>query len=60
MLSAYTKAEFLVYDIMSKINDENERYNLIKNILENINKEQLGTCLLYTSFLLYYMWSYSL
>ena len=43
MLSAYTKAEFLVYDIMSKINDENERYNLIKNILENINKEQLGT-----------------
>lgn len=43
MLSAYTKAEFLVYDIMSKINDENERYNLIKNVLENINKEQLGT-----------------
>lgn len=43
MLSAYTKAEFLVYTIMSKINDENERYNLIKSILENINKEQLGT-----------------
>ena len=43
MLSAYTKAEFLVYDIMSKINDENERYNLIKSVLENINKEQLGT-----------------
>lgn len=43
MLSAYTKAEFLVYDIMSKIYDENERYNLIKSILENINKEQLGT-----------------
>lgn len=43
MLSAYTKAEFLVYDIISKINDENERYNLIKSVLENINKEQLGT-----------------
>lgn len=34
MLSAYTKAEFLVYDIMSRINDENERYNLIKSVLE--------------------------
>ena len=43
MLSAYTKAEFLVYDIMSKINDEDERYNLIKSLLENINIEQLGT-----------------
>lgn len=43
MLSAYTKAEFLVYSIMSRINDENERYNLIKSVLENINKEQLGT-----------------
>lgn len=43
MLSAYTKAEFLVYGIMSRINDENERYNLIKSVLENINKEQLGT-----------------
>ena len=43
MLSAYTKAEFLVYDIMSRINDKNERYNLIKSVLENINKEQLGT-----------------
>lgn len=43
MSSAYTKAEFLVYDIMSRINDENERYNLIKSVLENINKEQLGT-----------------
>ena len=43
MLSAYTKAEFLVYDIMSKIDDENERYNLIKSLLENINIEQLGT-----------------
>ena len=43
MLSAYTKTEFLVYDIISKINDENERYNLIKSVLENINKEQLGT-----------------
>lgn len=42
-ISAYTKAEFLVYDIMSRINDENERYNLIKSVLENINKEQLGT-----------------
>lgn len=43
MLSAYTKAEFLVYDIISKINDENGRYHLIKSVLENINKEQLGT-----------------
>lgn len=43
MLSAYTKAEFLVYDIISKINDENERYNLIKSVLENIDKEQMGT-----------------
>ena len=43
MISAYTKAEFLVYDIMSRINDENERYNLIKSVLENINKEQIGT-----------------
>ena len=43
MISAYTKAEFLVYDIMSRINDENERYNLIKSVLKNINKEQLGT-----------------
>ena len=42
-LSAYSKAEFLVYDLMSRLNDENERYNLIKSILENINKEQLGT-----------------
>ena len=42
-LSAYTKAEFLVFDIMSRINDENERYNLIKIVLENINKDQLGT-----------------
>ena len=42
-LSAYTKAEFLVFDIMSRINDENERYNLIKIVLENINKYQLGT-----------------
>lgn len=43
MLSAYNRAEFLVYDIMSKIDNENERYNLIKSVLENINKEQLGT-----------------
>lgn len=43
MLSAYTKAEFFVYDIMSRINDENKRDNLIKSVLENINKEQLGT-----------------
>lgn len=43
MILAYTKAEFLVYDIMSRINDENERYNLIKSVLENINKEQIGT-----------------
>lgn len=42
-LSAYTKAEFLAFDIMSRINDENERYSLIKNVLENINKDQLGT-----------------
>ena len=42
-LSAYTKAEFLTFDIMSRINDESERYSLIKNVLENINKEQLGT-----------------
>ena len=42
-LSVYSKAEFLVYDIMSRFNNENERYNLIKRILENINKEQLGT-----------------
>ena len=42
-LSAYSKAEFLVFDIMNRINDESERYSLIKNILENINKEQLGT-----------------
>ena len=42
-LSAYTKAEFLTFDIMSRIDDENERYSLIKNALENINKEQLGT-----------------
>jgi P-loop ATPase len=41
-LPAYTKAEFLVFDIMSRINDENERYNLIKIVLENINKDQLG------------------
>ena len=43
MLSAYTKAEFLVYDIMNRINDESERYSLIKSVLENINKEQIGT-----------------
>ena len=42
-LSAYSKAEFLVYDLMSRLNNENERYNLIKSVLENINKEQLGT-----------------
>lgn len=42
-LSVYSKAEFLVYDIMSRFNNENERYNLIKRVLENINKEQLGT-----------------
>ena len=37
------KAESLVYDILNRINNENERYNLIKNVLDNINKEQLGT-----------------
>ena len=42
-LSAYSKAEFFVYDLMSRLNSENERYNLIKSVLENINKEQLGT-----------------
>ena len=42
-LSAYSKAEFLAFDIMNRINDESERYSLIKNVLENINKEQLGS-----------------
>ena len=42
-LSAYSKGEFFVYDLMSRLNNENERYNLIKSVLENINKEQLGT-----------------
>ena len=37
------KAESLVYDILDRINNENERYYLIKNVLDNINKEQLGT-----------------
>lgn len=41
-LSTYSKAEFFVYDLMSRLNNENERYNLIKSVLENINKEQLG------------------
>ena len=45
MLSAYTKAEFLVYSIMCKINDENERYNLIKSVLEKTNKEQIDISL---------------
>ena len=43
MLSAYTKAEFLAFDIMNRINDESERYSLIKSVVENTNKEQLGT-----------------
>lgn len=42
-LSAYNKAEFLAFDIMNRINDESERYSLIKSIVENTNKEQLGT-----------------
>ena len=42
-LSAYNKAEFLAFDIMIRINDESERYSLIKSVVENTNKEQLGT-----------------
>lgn len=42
-LSAYNKAEFLAFDIMDRINDESERYSLIKSVVENTNKEQLGT-----------------
>lgn len=42
-LSAYNKAEFLAFDIMNRINDESERYSLIKSVVENTNKEQLGT-----------------
>jgi len=42
-ISAYNKAEFLAFDIMNRINDECERYSLIKSVVENTNKEQLGT-----------------
>ena len=42
-ISAYNKAEFLAFDIMNRINDESERYSLIKSVVENTNKEQLGT-----------------
>lgn len=42
-LSAYNKAEFLAFDIMNRINDESERYSLIKSVVENTNKDQIGT-----------------
>lgn len=42
-LSTYNKAEFLAFNIINRINDESERYSLIKSVVENTNKEQLGT-----------------
>lgn len=40
--SVFSKAEFLVYDIFSKINNEIDRYIIIKDAVENVTKNELG------------------
>lgn len=42
VLSVFSKAEFLVYDIFSKINNEIDRYIIIKDTVENVTKNELG------------------
>lgn len=42
MTSVFNKAEFLVKSILSRIDNENERYNIIKDIVENMTKNGLG------------------
>lgn len=43
MLSVYSQSLFLIGEIMGRIDNETERYKIIKDFLENINKNQLGT-----------------
>ncbi|MDU6816687.1 MAG: P-loop NTPase fold protein [Veillonella sp.] len=43
MLSVYSKSLFLIGEIIGRIDNETERYKIIKDFLENINKNQLGT-----------------
>lgn len=40
--SIFNKAEYLVKSILSRIDNENERYNIIKDVVENITKNGLG------------------
>ena len=40
--SVFNKAEYLIKSILSRIDNENERYNIIKDIVENITKNGLG------------------
>ena len=43
MLSVYSQSIFLIGEIIGRIDNETERYKIIKDFLENINKNQLGT-----------------
>ena len=42
MLSIISKVEFLVESILSRIDDEFERYSIIKDVVETATKNQLG------------------
>ena len=42
VLSVFGKAEFLVADIFSKIDNEIDRYDVIKDTVENVTKNELG------------------
>lgn len=42
MPSIFSKVEFLVESILSRIDDESERYSTIKDVLETATKNQLG------------------
>lgn len=42
MPSIYSKVEFLVESILSRIDDESERYSIIKDVVETSTKNQLG------------------
>lgn len=42
VLSVFDKAEFLVSDILSKIDNEIDRYDVIKDAVENVTKNELG------------------
>ena len=43
MLSVYSQSIFLIGEIIGRIDNETERYKIIKDFLENINKNQLVT-----------------